>query len=196
MGNASKSTMNKAKKEANKVKSKSVGENFVSGLIEGLENNSLINQLIDSASSVAGTIVDTVKDFLGIHSPSRKGRWLSEMFGEGLVVGAENSEKSVANAYENTAERAYKSANKVLNKSLELDPIFTDGLIQARTNLANANNSVSKATQDKVNGTVNNNTTVNNTFNQTNTSPQPLSRLEIYRDTKNLIKQMEVVKNV
>ena len=196
VGNASKNTMNKAKKEANKVKSNSVGENFVSGLIEGLENNSLINQLIDSASSVAGTIVDTVKDFLGIHSPSRKGRWLSEMFGEGLVVGAENSEKSVANAYENTAEKAYKSANKVLNKSLELDPIFTDGLRQARANLANVNNSVSKATQDKVNGTVNNNTTVNNTFNQTNTSPQPLSRLEIYRDTKNLIKQMEVVKNV
>lgn len=196
VGNASKSTMNKAKKEANKVKSKSVGENFVSGLIEGLENNSLINQLIDSASSVAGTIVDTVKDFLGIHSPSRKGIWLSEMFGEGLVEGAKNSEKSVANAYENTAEKAYKSANKVLNKNLELDPIFTDGLRQARANLANVNNSVSKATQDKVNGTVNNNTTVNNTFNQTNTSPQPLSRLDIYRDTKNLIKQMEVVKNV
>lgn len=196
VGNASKSTMNKAKKEANKVKSNSVGENFISGLIEGLENNSLINQLIDSASSVAGTIVDTVKDWLGIHSPSRKGIWLSEMFGEGLVEGAENSEKSVANAYENTAEKAYKSANKVLNKSLELDPIFTDGLRQARANLANVNNSVSKATQDKVNGTVNNNTTVNNTFNQTNTSPQPLSRLDIYRDTKNLIKQMEVVKNV
>lgn len=196
VGNASKNTMSKAKKEANKVKSNSVGENFISGLIEGLENNSLINQLIDSASSVAGTIVDTVKDFLGIHSPSRKGIWLSEMFGEGLVEGAENSEKSVANAYENTAEKAYKSANKVLNKNLELDPIFTDGLRQARANLANVNNSVSKATQDKVNGTVNNNTTVNNTFNQTNTSPQPLSRLDIYRDTKNLIKQMEVVKNV
>ena len=195
VGNASKNTMNKAKKEANKVKSNSVGENFVSGLIEGLENNSLINQLIDSASSVAGTIVDTVKDFLGIHSPSRKGRWLSEMFGEGLVVGAENSEKSVANAYENTAEKAYKSANKVLNKSLELDPIFTDGLIQARTNLANANNSIANANRERA--TVNN-TTVNNntTFNQTNTSPQPLSRLDIYRDTKNLIKQMEVVKNV
>lgn len=196
VGNASKSTMNKAKKEANKVKSNSVGENFISGLIEGLENNSLINQLIDSASSVAGTIVDTVKDFLGIHSPSKKAMWVSEQFGKGLVIGAENSEKSVANAYENTAEKAYKSANKVLNKSLELDPIFTDGLRQARANLANVNNSVSKATQDKVNGTVNNNTTVNNTFNQTNTSPQPLSRLDIYRDTKNLIKQMEVVKNV
>lgn len=196
VGNASKSTMNKAKKEANKVKSNSVGENFISGLIQGLENNSLINQLIDSASSVAGTIVDTVKDWLGIHSPSKKAMWVSEQFGKGLVIGAENSEKSVANAYENTAEKAYKSANKVLNKSLELDPIFTDGLRQARANLANVNNSVSKATQDKVNGTVNNNTTVNNTFNQTNTSPQPLSRLDIYRDTKNLIKQMEVVKNV
>lgn len=196
VGNASKSTMNKAKKEANKVKSNSVGENFISGLIEGLENNSLINQLIDSASSVAGTIVDTVKDFLGIHSPSRKGRWLSEMFGEGLVVGAENSEKSVANAYENTAEKAYKSANKVLNKSLELDPIFTDGLRQARANLANVNKSVSNATQDKDNGTVNNNTTINNTFNQTNNSPTPLSRMDIYRDTKNLIKQIKVTDNV
>lgn len=196
VGNASKSTMNKAKKEANKVKSNSVGENFISGLIEGLENNSLINQLIDSASSVAGTIVDTVKDWLGIHSPSKKGIWLSEMFGEGLIEGAENSEKAVSKAYANTATNAYKSANAVLNKNLELDPIFTDGLRQARANLANANNSVSKATQDKVNGTVNNNTTVNNTFNQTNTSPQPLSRLDIYRDTKNLIKQMEVVKNV
>lgn len=195
VGNASKSTMNKAKKEANKVKSKSVGENFVSGLIEGLENNSLINQLIDSASSVAGTIVDTVKDFLGIHSPSRKGRWLSEMFGEGLVVGAENSEKSVANAYENTAEKAYKSANKVLNKSLELDPIFTDGLRQARANLANANRNISQATKDKVTSNVNN-TTINNTFNQTNNSPTPLSRLDIYRDTKNLIKQIKVTDNV
>lgn len=196
VGNASKSTMNKAKKEANKVKSNSVGENFISGLIEGLENNSLINQLIDSASSVAGTIVDTVKDFLGIHSPSRKGRWLSEMFGEGLVVGAENSEKSVANAYENTAEKAYKSANKVLNKSLELDPIFTDGLRQARANLANVNKSVSNASQDKDNGTVNNNTTINNTFNQINNSPTPLSRMDIYRDTKNLIKQIKVTDNV
>lgn len=195
VGNASKNTMNKAKKEANKVKSNSVGENFISGLIEGLENNSLINQLIDSASSVAGTIVDTVKDFLGIHSPSKKAMWVSEQFGKGLVIGAENSEKSVANAYENTAEKAYKSANKVLNKSLELDPIFTDGLIQARTNLANANNSIANANRERA--TVNN-TTVNNntTFNQTNTSPQPLSRLDIYRDTKNLIKQMEVVKNV
>lgn len=195
VGNASKSTMNKAKKEANKVKSNSVGENFISGLIEGLENNSLINQLIDSASSVAGTIVDTVKDWLGIHSPSRKGIWLSEMFGEGLVEGAENSEKAVSKAYENTATNAYKSANQALSKNLELDPIFTDGLRQARANLANVNNSVANANKERA--TVNN-TTVNNntTFNQTNTSPQPLSRLDIYRDTKNLIKQMEVVKNV
>lgn len=195
VGNASKSTMNKAKKEANKVKSNSVGENFISGLIEGLENNSLINQLIDSASSVAGTIVDTVKDWLGIHSPSRKGIWLSEMFGEGLIEGAENSEKAVSKAYANTATNAYKSANEVLNKNLELDPIFTEGLNQARANLANANNSVANANKERA--TVNN-TTVNNntTFNQTNTSPQPLSRLDIYRETKNLIKQMEVVKNV
>lgn len=195
VGNASKSTMNKAKKEANKVKSKSVGENFISGLIEGLENNSLINQLIDSASSVAGTIVDTVKDWLGIHSPSRKGIWLSEMFGEGLIEGAENSEKAVSKAYENTATNAYKSANAVLNKNLELDPIFTEGLNQARANLANANRNISQATKDKTTSNVNN-TTINNTFNQTNNSPTPLSRLDIYRDTKNLIKQIKVTDNV
>ena len=195
VGNASKNTMNKAKKEANKVKSNSVGENFISGLIEGLENNSLINQLIDSASSVAGTIVDTVKDWLGIHSPSRKGIWLSEMFGEGLIEGAENSEKAVSKAYENTATNAYKSANEVLNKNLELDPIFTDGLRQARANLANANRNISQATKDKATSNVNN-TTINNTFNQTNNSPTPLSRLDIYRDTKNLIKQIKVTDNV
>lgn len=195
VGNASKNTMNKAKKEANKVKSNSVGENFISGLIEGLENNSLINQLIDSASNVAGTIVDTVKDWLGIHSPSRKGIWLSEMFGEGLVEGAENSEKAVSKAYENTATNAYKSANEVLNKNLELDPIFTDGLRQARANLANANRNISQATKDKATSNVNN-TTINNTFNQTNNSPTPLSRLDIYRDTKNLIKQIKVTDNV
>lgn len=195
VGNASKSTMNKAKKEANKVKSNSVGENFISGLIEGLENNSLINQLIDSASSVAGTIVDTVKDWLGIHSPSRKGIWLSEMFGEGLVEGAENSEKAVSKAYANTATNAYKSANQALNKNLELDPIFTEGLNQARANLANANRNISQATKDKATSNVNN-TTINNTFNQTNNSPTPLSRMDIYRDTKNLIKQIKVTDNV
>lgn len=195
VGNASKNTMNKAKKEANKVKSNSVGENFISGLIEGLENNSLINQLIDSASSVAGTIVDTVKDWLGIHSPSRKGIWLSEMFGEGLVEGAENSEKAVSKAYANTATNAYKSANQALNKNLELDPIFTEGLNQARANLANANRNISQATKDKATSNVNN-TTINNTFNQTNNSPTPLSRMDIYRDTKNLIKQIKVTDNV
>lgn len=195
VGNASKSTMNKAKKEANKVKSNSVGENFISGLIQGLENNSLINQLIDSASSVAGTIVDTVKDWLGIHSPSRKGIWLSEMFGEGLIEGAENSEKAVSKAYENTATNAYKSANQALNKNLELDPIFTEGLNQARANLANANRNISQATKDKATSNVNN-TTINNTFNQTNNSPTPLSRLDIYRDTKNLIKRIKVTDNV
>lgn len=195
VGNASKNTMNKAKKEANKVKSNSVGENFISGLIEGLENNSLINQLIDSASSVAGTIVDTVKDWLGIHSPSRKGIWLSEMFGEGLVKGAENSEKAVSKAYANTATNAYKSANQALNKNLELDPIFTEGLNQARANLANANRNISQATKDKATSNVNN-TTINNTFNQTNNSPTPLSRMDIYRDTKNLIKQIKVTDNV
>lgn len=195
VGNASKSTMNKAKKEANKVKSNSVGENFISGLIEGLENNSLINQLIDSASSVAGTIVDTVKDWLGIHSPSRKGIWLSEMFGEGLIEGAENSEKAVSKAYENTATNAYKSANQALNKNLELDPIFTEGLNQARANLANANRNISQATKDKATSNVNN-TTINNTFNQTNNSPTPLSRMDIYRDTQNLIKQIKVTDNV
>lgn len=195
VGNASKNTMNKAKKEANKVKSNSVGENFISGLIEGLENNSLINQLIDSASSVAGTIVDTVKDWLGIHSPSRKGIWLSEMFGEGLVEGAENSEKAVSKAYANTATNAYKSANQALNKNLELDPIFTEGLNQARANLANANRNISQATKDKATSNVNN-TTINNTFNQINNSPTPLSRMDIYRDTKNLIKQIKVTDNV
>ena len=195
VGNASKNTMSKAKKEANKVKSNSVGENFISGLIEGLENNSLINQLIDSASSVAGTIVDTVKDWLGIHSPSKKGIWLSEMFGEGLIEGAENSEKSVSKAYENTATNAYKSANQALNKNLELDPIFTEGLNQARANLANANRNISQATKDKATSNVNN-TTINNTFNQTNNSPTPLSRMDIYRDTKNLIKQIKVTDNV
>lgn len=195
VGNASKNTMSKAKKEANKVKSNSVGENFISGLIEGLENNSLVNQLIDSASSVAGTIVDTVKDWLGIHSPSRKGIWLSEMFGEGLIEGAENSEKAVSKAYENTATNAYKSANQALNKNLELDPIFTEGLNQARANLDNANRNISQATKDKATSNVNN-TTINNTFNQTNNSPTPLSRMDIYRDTKNLIKQIKVTDNV
>lgn len=48
---------------------KSIGVDMIKGLINGIK--SMASAAVDAAKSLAGSVVDGVSDFLGIHSPSR-----------------------------------------------------------------------------------------------------------------------------
>ena len=74
-----------------------VGKNLVRGLWQGLQ--SLAGWLWDKVSGWISSIWDGITDFFGIHSPSTKMAWVSEMNVEGAVVGIEKNKSKAVKAY-------------------------------------------------------------------------------------------------
>lgn len=79
---------------------KNIGKNIIEGLINGIKG--MKDAVVQTAKDVAKSIGDGVKDFFGIHSPSR----LMLGYGENIVQG-------LANGISETARQAVKSASAV-----------------------------------------------------------------------------------
>ena len=73
---------------------KVIGSNIIVGLINGI--NSKLKDLWNSIQNVGQGISDTIRNVLGIHSPSRVMKWMGQMVGEGLGMGMEGTYGLVA----------------------------------------------------------------------------------------------------
>lgn len=62
-----------------------IGKNVIFGFIEGVKGN--IPKIISNMTKFASYIVDTVKDYLGIHSPSKAFMYIGLMCIAGLIAG-------------------------------------------------------------------------------------------------------------
>lgn len=138
-----------------------IGGNIVKGLWDGMCN--MIGWLKRKIEDFGNSILNGIKDFFGIHSPSRLmrdeiGKWIPK----GIAVGIEANAKSALNTMKNL------SANLVGT---------------TKTTLLNSSNDL-KFDAKKPNVVYN--------FYQTNNSPKHLSRLEIYRQSKNLLKYANI----
>lgn len=138
-------------------KVKSIGGDIVAGLWNGISDK--FSWLTDKISGFASNVTDSLKDFFGIHSPSKVmadeiGKWLPE----GIAVGISKNAKSTLKAM----------------KDLTMDTVGS-----ARAGLKTS--SISMTGSSPIAGGV-----VNN-FYQTINSPKQLSRLDIYRQSKNLL---------
>jgi len=121
--------------------------------------NDMTSWIKDKISGFGDSVVSGLKDFFGIHSPSRLmadevGKWLPE----GIAVGIDKNAKSVLQSMKDVTMGAVNGA---------------------RAGLATADTAGTGST-------VGGGSVVNN-FYQTNNSPKALSRLEIYRQSKNLL---------
>jgi len=158
------------------------GEDFVKGLWNGISN--MAAWIKEKIQGFGEDVLGALKDFFGIHSPSTVMR---DIIGKNLVAGLadgiDDNEKTVLNSVKGLAGDMKKTLQNDLSGAMEsLD--FTGGLsldmsdIKNRLAGAAAGISAANGTSDKV---------VNNTYNftQNNTSPKALSRLEIYRQTRN-----------
>ena len=70
-----------------------IGGDIVRGLWEGIKG--LGNWIGDKVSGWAGDLFDGVKDFFGIHSPSKKFEYIGENMSKGLGIGFVDKMKSV-----------------------------------------------------------------------------------------------------
>lgn len=143
------------------------GADIISGIIDGIK--SMINNLADTVTGVA----DTIRDFLHFSVPDKGPltdyeSWMPD-FMKGLADGIDKSKKYVEKAVGSVAEAMQLTMDSDLNYSLH-------GISGAML-------------PDSSGGTVNNyyNTDNRKTVNQTNQSPKALSRLEIYRLTRNAL---------
>lgn len=78
------------------------GTEIVHGIWEGIKSGA--EWLYDKVTDFAQGIVDTVKDALGIHSPSKEAEWMGEMWDKGLVNGITKGRSSVEKALDFSAD--------------------------------------------------------------------------------------------
>ena len=186
-----------------------VGREIAWAIVDGMTNGlaSKAWSFGESMVSVAKKGYNKVKNFFGIHSPSRLMKELGGFVGEGLALGIENTGERVAGAGDNMASAAYDAMSKALdgvNDLIEDDPSFkpeikpildlTEMQKQAKginnflpaigvtAQAANAARPPAPIAVDNSDKNSQNGVT-NITFNQTNNSPEALDAATIYRQT-------------
>lgn len=127
----------------------SIGSDIVRGLWNGI--NDMAGWISKKIKGFGDSVLDGIKDFFGIHSPSKvMAEEVGKFIPEGLAVGIEKNAKSVLSSMRDLSINAVGTA------------------------------------KDSISGGITGAGVVNN-FYQNNYSPKSLSRLEIYRQSKNLL---------
>lgn len=136
---------------------KSIGSDIVRGLWNGI--NDMTSWVIGKIQGFGNSVLGGIKDFFGINSPSKV---MAEEVGKwlpaGLAVGINKNAKSALSAMKDLAVNTVSAASTGLRTVTATTGGFVGGAA----------------------GVVNN-------FTQNNYSPKALSRLEIYRQSKNLL---------
>lgn len=143
-------------------KIKDVGKNMVSGIWEGI--NGATDWLEEKITSWVGKPIKWAKKILGINSPSRVfkdeiGNFMALGLGEGFTEGLKGIERDMNKALDN----------------------MVGGLSIPSIDLNANKNSFGNASNNK------SNTNITYNFYQTNNSPEPIDKLEVYRQTHNLL---------
>lgn len=184
-----------------------VFEPIGAGISQGIANG--IESELDRVESAVQKIVDlclkaaTSKKGLDERSPSHKFMKIGEYVSEGLAIGIDNKANEAVNSVTNLSNSTIDAMKytiatiaSTIQDGIE-DPVITPVLdlskVQAGVRTINSSFSASQAlgAQSALAGLQNGEYVGNGNviFNQNNYSPKALSRIEIYRDTRNLFAQ-------
>lgn len=94
-----------------------IGKQIMQGLVNGI--GSMASAAVDKTKEVASKISDSIKNFFGIHSPSRLTTGYGENISEGLAVGINNSKGKAKAAIEQLTGEAGAAAAKGVEKASE-----------------------------------------------------------------------------
>ena len=158
----------------------SIGSNLIQGLWNGISNMS--GWIASKIQGFGSGVLNSLKNFFGIHSPSRVFR---DEIGKNLVLGvaegvAKNTKKAVSSVKEMGKELLPEAQKQM--KLFDGIGINSNSLSAAKRSISTP---VSSRNRQNANGTDTQNVSNTTVFNQYNNSPKALSRLEIYRQTRN-----------
>ena len=93
------------------------GKFMMQGFGKGIESE--FSYIVECAKNTVSGAVDAIKDFLGIHSPSKLMAELGEYSGEGYEEGLLSTESDIEDAGESVAEAAYSGMDEIGKKLTE-----------------------------------------------------------------------------
>lgn len=146
-----------------------VGRNLVEGLWNGISD--MTGWIVGKIQGFGDSVLGGIKKFFGIASPSKLmrdkvGKWIPA----GVAEGIRRNTKTAVNAVKKMGKQITPQIEKV-KTGLEITGTrIRGGVTKARESVQNVYN-----------------------FYQTNNSPKALSRLEIYRQTRNQLRQLQEV---
>jgi hypothetical protein len=181
-----------------KANGETISGNLNQGLINGLNNGS--GEVAKAATAVASAAYTAILNELQIHSPSRKfvkiGMYADMGFANGLKDYSrlvEDASSGVADSSMSAMSEAISKINEIINPSdegLVIKPILdlsnvTAGAIQMKRMFDDAHVDGNVTVDGATDGTDASSTGNSYNFVQNNYSPKALSRIDIYRQTKN-----------
>ena len=212
----SKDCIDNIKKFINYGKGKEIATNLIDGLERGI--NAGKSRVINAAVGVAVAAYEAACAALDIHSPSKAfrqiGIFIDEGWAQGINYGSDLVVTSVEDLADATVEQM-KSVSEQIAENLQnefdgMAPVITP--VMDLSELQNGKNYVNSLLSDDTAARISrsissdftqrgldNATSVNQTsgntqnfiFNQTNNSPKALDSYEIYRQSRNLMSQIE-----
>jgi tape measure domain-containing protein len=178
------------------------GVDAAQGVVDGLKSK--MKDVEDAIGVLARTIVKAIRRALRIKSPSRVMAEIGKLTGEGIAVGMKQSEPIVADAVESMAG-TIAGLSDILSTDIDTTPTITpvldlsevqkgseqmQGILDNVTSITAAASygqassiSTQRTAEEEAAATAQVGDTYN--FEQNNYSPKALSKLEIYRQTKN-----------
>lgn len=143
----------------------SIGSDLVRGIWNGISD--MTGWIIDKIGGFADSVVDSICSFFGINSPSRVMRKrVGPYIPQGLGLGIEDNAKYAINAMKKLGKAMLPEENEIKGRLGDITSRMKGSLRGSYERMAPTVNKIMN-------------------FYQTNNSPKALSRLEIYRQTKN-----------
>ena len=195
------------------------GANGGQGFVDGLKSK--MSASTSAGAAIGEAAYDAAKKALDEHSPSKKMGEVGENAGLGFINKLMLYVAKAANAGEDIGKAAIDGTKSglqmlddigdivihprvmmddVYSSVKEIEDLFNNAVVGIRANATNLNTQVQNAKTGNVKNDQDVNQPVtggvtNYNFNQYNTSPKSLSRIEIYRQTNNQFRQFKEVTN-
>lgn len=151
-----------------------VGRNIVQGIWNGISGAA--GWLMGKVKGFVNNIVDGFLSTLGIHSPSTVFAAAAKWIPAGIGVGVEKNAKLAVNAVKDLSKDLVKKA------AAATSDIIPEGVKATLSQTVNGMRTKAAGAVSSIAGTVQQTRDI--VFNQYNTSPKALSRLDIYRQTR------------
>ena len=171
------------------------GKQLLEGVNAGVSDTKKQNSILSKVGLFANNIVNKLKKAWDEHSPSKKSQQLAEYFMEGIAVGFDKKENPLLKRIRDFGNEVTTSLQGELNQN-DLNSKVGDMRRVLNSTLQEKLGAISASVNGSVNLGINPNMSNGNAqvqsnggkvvnIYQTNNSPKPLDRLEIWRQTHN-----------